>query len=136
MQGPITLYKGIKAEIQYAPETFGDPSLLKHVREGTIMFENVNFSRAEIGYNTDLSPGVEKIPFNKLGKGDFGNFIWSEQMWGGGFSGVPLRTYIPARKQRCRYINTYFNHYSARETFAIFGISYTVRMISERAYRS
>jgi hypothetical protein len=46
-----------------------------------------------------------------------------------------MRTYIPANKQRCRFIQAYFAHNSAREKWAIFGISYTLRVLSERAYR-
>lgn len=135
IEGPITLFKGIPTAVTYAPETFGDPSVMKHVREGTIMFENNTFSRATLGYKSDLSPGVENIEFNRSGKGDWGGFIWSAQNWGGGFSGTPLRTYIPRSKQRCRYIQARFTHDSAREKFAVFGISYTLRGVSERAYR-
>ena len=112
------------------------PSIMKQVREGTFMFENANFSTAEVGYRTDLSPGFEFIPFNKNGKGDWGTFVWSNQNWGGGFSGVPFRTYIPLSKMKCRFIQASFVHNSAREKWAIFGISYTLRGISERAYRS
>ena len=135
VQGDIVLYKGIKAAVLYAPEIFGDPSVLKHVREGTFMFEDCTFTRGEVGYKTDVSPGVATIPFTKSGKGDWGSFAWSEQNWGGGFSGAPMRTYIPANKQRCRFIQAYFGHNSAREKWAIFGISYTLRVLSERAYR-
>lgn len=135
VEGPITLFKGIQTSLIYVPETFGDPSVLKHIREGTFMFEDSNFTRASVGYRTDLSPGFEDIDFLKSGKGDWGSFTWSEQNWGGGFSGVPLRTYIPRSKQRCRYIQSRFQHDSAREKFAIFGTSYTLRGISEKAYR-
>ena len=136
LEGPVTLFKGINCEIIYAPETFGDPSLLKQVREGTFMFENSTFTRGTVGYRSDLSPGIETIPFNRSGKGDWGSFAWSNQNWGGGFSGVPFRTYIPRSKQRCRYIQSQFVHNSAREGWAIFGTSYTLRAVSERAYRS
>lgn len=135
LEGDIRLFKGISSSILYAPETFGDPSLLKHVREGTVMFENATFTTGSVGYKSDLSPGVETVPFFKSGKGDWGSFSWSEQNWGGGFSGVPLRTYIPRSKQRCRYIQCQFGHNSAREKWSVFGISYTLRANSSRAYR-
>lgn len=135
IQGDITLFKGIVSTVLYAPETFGDPSALKQVREGTVMFENATFTTGDVGYKSDLSPGVESVPFFKSGKGDWGSFLWSEQNWGGGFSGVPLRTYIPRSKQRCRFIQCQFQHNSAREKWGIFGISYTLRPISSRAYR-
>jgi hypothetical protein len=135
VEGPVVVFKGIKAKVQYAPETFGDASMSKHIREGTIMFENSTFTRGELGYKTDLSPGIENVQFTKSGNGDWGTFIWSGQNWGGGFSGIPFRTYIPRNKQRCRYIQAQYDHDSAREKWAIFGISYTFEATSERAYR-
>lgn len=135
IEGPITVYEGIQTNVVYTPETFGDTSVSKHVREGTFIFENSNFSRGTVGYKTDLSPGFDTIDFTKAGKGDWSLFAWSEHNWGGGFSGVPLRTYIPRQKQRCRYTQAQFKHDSAREQFILFGISYTFRPISEKAYR-
>lgn len=136
MEGPITVFKGINVTLQYAPETFGDVSMLKQITESTVIFEDGNFSRGTVGYRSDLSPGFEVIDFTKSGKGDFSFFIWSQHNWGGGFSGVPLRTYIPRQKQRCRYIQMQFLHNSSREKFSLYGYSYTFRPISERAYRS
>lgn len=136
IEGPVVLYKGIQTNIVYAPEIFGDTSISKHVSEGTFIFENNNFSLGTVGYRTDLSPGFETIDFTKAGKGDWSLFVWSEHNWGGGFSGVPLRTYIPRQKQRCRYMQAQFLHSSAREAFILYGISYTFRPVSERAYRS
>jgi len=136
IEGPVILYKGINADIVYASDPFGDTSVLKQVREGTFIFEDNNFSRATVGYSSDLSPGFNTIEFERAGKGDWSLFTWSQQNWGGGFSGIPLRTYIPRQKQRCRYMKAKFLHNSAREKFALYGISYTLRMISERAYRS
>lgn len=135
LEGPIILYKGIQCNTVYAPETFGDPSIMKQVREGTFMFENNTFTGATVGYKSDLSPGFEQISFNKSGKGDWGSFVWSLQNWGGGFAGIPLRTYIPRSKQRCRFIQAQHQHSNAREKWAVFGISYTLRAISEKAYR-
>lgn len=135
LEGDLKVFKGITSTILYAPETFGDPSILKQIREGTVMFENATFTTGNVGYKSDLSPGVESVPFFKSGKGDWGSFIWSQQNWGGGFSGIPFRTYIPRSKQRCRYIQCQFNHNSSREKYGIFGISFTLRGISSRAYR-
>ena len=135
IEGPIVVYKGIRCDVQYAPETFGDTSLMKQVSEGTVIFEDTNFSRATVGYRSDLSPGYETTDFTKSGKGDFGYFTFSQHSWGGGFSGVPLRTYVPRQKQRCRFIQMNFQHDSSRERFALYGFSYTYRPVSERAYR-
>lgn len=134
--GVSTIFKHIPTTVVWAPEAFGDPSMMKQVRESTVIFERNNFSFGEVAYKTDLSPDFEEIAFQGTGKGDFGLFVWSEQNWGGEGSQVPLRTLIPRDKQRCRYINCRFQHNSAREEFGIFGLSYVARPLSPRAYRS
>lgn len=135
IEGEILLVRGIKADVVWAPQTFGDPSLLKHVREGSVMFEDTVFYNAEMGYSSDLSPAFDFVSFDEAGIGDWGIFYWGNQNWGGEGSQVPLRTYIPREKQRCRFLRPRFRHGVAREKFAIFGISLTFRPIGERAYR-
>lgn len=135
VQGEILLVKGVKADVIWAPQSFGDASILKHVREGTVMFEDTVFYNAEMGYASDLSPAYEFVEFDEVGLGDWGMFDWGAQNWGGEGSQVPLRTYIPRDKQRCRFLRPRFRHGVAREKFAVFGISLTFRPISSRAYR-
>jgi hypothetical protein len=135
MQGEITLYKAIDTKVIYAPQFFGDPSKTKQVSEGTMMFENSNYSSATLAYSSDLSPYFEEIPFNGQGIGDFGQFSWSNQNWGGVGAPIPLRTLIPRQKQRCRFLNVQFTHRSAFEKYSIFGLSLTFRIVSSRGYR-
>jgi hypothetical protein len=135
IQGAITLIKGIKADVVWAPQTFGDPSILKQVREGTLLFEDTVYYSAQVGYASDLSPDYEYVSFDESGIGDWGLFVWGGQNWGGNGSSVPLRTYIPRNKQHCRFLRPRFKHGIAREKFALFGLSLTFRALSERAYR-
>ncbi len=135
LAGPIIHYRAIASQINWAPQTFGDPSISKQVSEGTIIFEDNNFSQAQLAYASDLSPSFEVIDFLGTGIGDWGQFIWSEQNWGGISAAKPIRTLLPLQKQRCRYINVRFKHQNAFEKYAIFGISLTYRPISQRAYR-
>lgn len=136
IQGEILLYRGIKSEIVWAPQTFGDPSISKHVSEGTFIFENNAFYAATISYASDLEPGFEETDFNGVGIGNWGAFSWNSQYWGGGGSSAPLRTYIPRNKQYCRFLRPRFEHVIAREKFSLFGGSLTFRPLNERAYRS
>ncbi len=135
MVGPIVHYKGIVSTVIWAPITMGDPSILKHVREATTLFENTAFKSATMGYNTDLSPSFESIDFVMNGSGVWNNFVWGETTWGGGGTTIPFRTYIPRQKQRCRFIRGRFEHINAFDKFAIFGVSYVYEVNSERAYR-
>lgn len=134
MAGPFTLYKAFNTVVQYSPQFAGDPSILKHFREGTIMFENSNYTNAELSYSSDLSPYFEETPFLGQGNGDWGQFNWGQQNWGGVGAPIPFRTLIPRQKQRCRFLNVRFDHMVAREKFSIYGISLTYRPLSTRAY--
>lgn len=137
MFGDITLYKSIPSRVVWNPIFFQDPSLTKQVREGTMIFENSNFSRVDISYGSDLSPAFEAITFEGegLGVGDWGYFNWGTINWGGVAAPIPLRTLIPLSKQRCRFINVKFEHSVAFEKYAIYGLSLTYRMISSRGYK-
>ncbi len=133
--GPVVRFKQIPITIVWAPHHFGDPSMLKHVSESTILYENVNFTEASIGFSSDLSPGFDSYPIFGEGTGAFGSFTWGSNTWGGLESSRPTRTYIPVSKQRCRFINGQLTHNNAFELFSIYGISFTFSPISSRGYR-
>jgi hypothetical protein len=133
--GDVILYKAIKSSVIWNPEFFGDPSTEKQVSQGTMMFENSNFSIVKLSYATDLSPSFEETEFNGSGIGDWGQFNWGGINWGGIGAPVPLRTYIPLEKQRCRFIYVKFDHAVAFEKFNIFGLSLTFRVYGTRAYK-
>lgn len=135
VEGPVTIYQGIKTDVIWAPNAFEDPSIFKQVSQGTLIFENNSFSTASVLYNTDLSPSFTEIPFNFPGAGVWGLFNWGEVNWGGFGNQAPLRTLIPQGKQRCRYIQCRFKHGNAFEKYAILGISFVQRPYSERAYK-
>lgn len=136
IEGPIIVTKGITTEIIWAPQTFGDPSISKHVSEGTFIFDNNLFTSATVSYASDLMTGFQDIPFPESGIGDWGGFVWGGQTWGGEGTSVPLRTYIPRNQQYCRFIRPRFVHKNSREKFSLFGTSLTFRPLTERAYRS
>lgn len=133
--GQITLYKSFQTRVIWNPTYFGDPTLDKQVREGTLMFQNTNFSKVSISYSSDQSPSFEETIFGGMGVGDWGQFNWSEVNWGGVAAPIPLRTYIPLEKQRCRFINVKFDHKVAFEKYAIFGMSLTFRPYNIRTNR-
>lgn len=135
--GDITLYKAIKSDVIWNPIYFQDPSLTKQVREGTMIFENSNFSKVSIAYGTDLSPSFVPTIFEGpgLSVGDWGYFNFGSANWGGVAAPIPLRTYIPLDKQRCRFMNIRFTHAVAFEKYAIYGLSLTYRIVSTRGYR-
>jgi hypothetical protein len=132
----IVHYKAYKKDVQWAPYSEGDVSLLKQAREGTLIFLSDDFSIAKMGYSSDLSPDFEFVQFERLGDGSWGKFVWGAHTWGGEGTSVPLRTFIPRGKQRCRYVNVRFTHEVARETFQLYGMSLEMRAYSTKGYRA
>jgi hypothetical protein len=136
IQGNIVLYKAISTFVSWAPVSFGDPAILKRVREGTFIFANKAFTSAAVSYSSDLSTGPVVIPFSAEGVGFWGSFHWGQDViWGGGGTLTPLRTLIPPFKQRCRYMSSQYTHSIAREPYLLYGFSYAYEMISTRGYR-
>jgi hypothetical protein len=134
--GPVSIYQGINTNITWSAQTFGDPTISKHVSEGTFLFQNTSFYSATVSYASDLSQNFELVAFPEEGIGDWGFFNWDDQAWGGAGTQTPLRTYIPRNKQYCRFILPNFNHINAREQYQLLGTSLTYRPLTERAYRS
>lgn len=134
--GPILVYNHFDTSVSWAPDALDDSGIFKQVREGTILFETTNFSDAEVAYASDLSPDFEQIEFTSVGNGSFGSSTYGDiNTFGGSGTSAPFRTLIPRNKQRCRYMKCRFKHAIARETFAIYGISYTFESYSSKAYK-
>lgn len=136
--GPLLIYKGIKTEIQYAPQHAGDTSGQKQFSSGIFLFERRSFSRATIGYNSDISDNFEEIDFTVDSQSCFGANNWgSNFVWGGSGDQSQLRTYIPLKKQRCRFLGCKFQHSTALEFFQLYGVTLSVRLlaINDRTYK-
>ena len=135
VQGPIIVYNAITSSVVYAPNTFGDPLSYKQIREATAMFASKAFTLAELSFSTDLLPAFVDVEFAGSGSGLFGHDDFGDNFFGGVSNSVPFRTIVPANCQRCRYLNVKFTHNTAREQYALFGITLTGKTFSTRAYR-
>lgn len=135
IQGPATTYAHINSVFSWCPQTMGDPASLKQVSEGTVLFDRISFSELQLAFSSDLSPGYESITFTGTGNGAYGTNTYGENNYGGSGNSIPFRTYVPRNKQRCRYLNCKVTHSTARESFAIFGLSLSGNLTSTRAYK-
>lgn len=133
--GPATIYNRISSSFIWAPDFAGDASILKHTREGTVLFENNNITTATISYATDLSAGFESQTYTGQGTGSYGNSSYGEINFGGTGQAAPFRGLIPKEKQRNRYIKCKYEHSIARQKYSVYGRSYTFEPTSSRAYR-
>lgn len=135
IQGPIVIYNSIQSSIVYSPNTFGDPLSFKHIREATAMFASKAFTLAKLSFASDLLPAFVDIEFAGDGSGLFGHDDFGYNYFGGVSNSAPFRTIIPGNCQRCRYLNVKFTHNTAREQYALYGITLTGKTVSTRAYR-
>ena len=138
LQGKLIIYKGIITEIEYAPQHAENPASYKQFSTGTFMFERRSFFTAEIGYNSDISDNFEEISITTTSAGTFGGMSWGDgTIWGGQGDQSQIRTYIPARKQRCRFLGCKMIHRIALESFQLYGLTLSVRqyVIPDRDYK-
>lgn len=133
--GAVVAHKAIQTRVTWAPQVLGNPTTFKQVREGTVLVQDNNFTSAKVAYSSDLSGSFNEISFTRKGIGDFGQFQFGENAWGGLSAPIPFRTLVPANKQRCRYMNCRFQHQVAREAVVLYGINLIYREYSNRAYR-
>ena len=135
LQGPIIIYKAIRSEVVYAPLSFGDPAIMKHIRAGTMMFANADLAFGNLTYSTDLSPSYEGVDFTLEGDGSWGIFFYSSTSWGGEGTQRPFRTLIPRQKQRCRFIRPRFVHSTAFYKYLLYGVSFDLEVTNSRGYK-
>lgn len=138
LQGDVIIYKNIKSEVQWNPQHFGDPAILKQIREATLIFDQNNFYGGTLSFASDLSQKFVDIDFKMSGVGYFGyasDYVAPKFYFGGNGNDAPFRTIVPRDKQRCRYLTMKMTHNNAREFYNIVGISADVRPVSTRGYR-
>jgi len=134
--GDITIYKAIQSIVKYAPITMGDPLMLKHLREATLMLETRNITSATMSFASDLLPELIDVPFRLDGNGIFGHSNFGTGYFGGLSNSAPFRTFIPRQCQRCRFIVVKYEHKVAREDYRLLGITLTGETgQSSKAYR-
>jgi hypothetical protein len=123
--GDCKTFQAIECFVEYAPETIGDASLGKQIREATLMFDQYNFTFGVMGFRSDLSAARMEQQFQGEGNGDYGTQVYGEKIYGGLANERPFRTYVPRNHQRCRMLYISFRHQAARENFLLNGYSIT-----------
>jgi len=133
--GDVSIFKGIKCIVQYAPQHFGKPESTKQISEGTFIFDQNNFWGGSIAYSSDRSYDFKSVDFQGRGPGYWDGYSWANTTFGGEGNEVPFRTFVPSDKARCRYLHVQFTHINAREQWKLIGVSLEPREVSTRGYR-
>lgn len=138
LEGAITLYKSITSEVEYVPQHGGDALSFKQFNTAQATFQNRSFHTAQLGFNSDLSTDFEYISFFPNSYSIYGNdFYGTGSVWGGFGDKAPLRTFVPRKKQRAKFIGIRVLHSGALESYSLYGVtvSYRPYEVDDRAYR-
>lgn len=133
LAGSATLRKAISCLMEWLPISAGNPGYLRQYREAGIAFKQNGFTTANMNFYSEISDGIESVPFTGSAAGAWGTFAWGTGApWGGVIKPRPYRTYVPLEKQRCDFLSIQFQVASAWATFQIEGIWTIFHTIGER----
>ncbi len=130
------ILKAIDCSIVWAPATFSNPGIQKHIHTASLLFRYDFVGDATMGFTSDLSPYEELVDIEGRGLGLWGMFPWGEEPWGGQQIKRPLRMWVPRAKQRCSQLTISFNHYWGFSNWQLVGLSLFGEMGSEDTGRS
>jgi len=136
--GPLLLYKAINSEIEYVPQHGGDPMGFKQFSTAQATFQYRSFHFVKLGFNSDLSTDFEYVDFTPNAYSVYGgDFFGIGSVWGGLGDKGPLRTFVPRKKQRSKFLGARILHFGALESYQLYGITITYRIyeVEDRAYR-
>lgn len=128
----VTILKAIDSRISWIPFTAGNPGMLKHFREASLLFKKDFSGDAKLVFRTDVSGSPEIEDLTGSGSGRWGNFPWGLVPWGGRKKRRPIRVAVPLNKQRCSQISCEFRHATAFTDYQLNGISLIASPGSER----
>lgn len=132
VNGETFILKAFSSVVKYVPQTADNPGSIKQFREVSLLFQIPFFNLMKIGFDTDISSGVEQVPVSGLYGTQWGRFPWGRIPWGGALKPNPIRTYVPQQKQRCSLINVTLTHREAYSYYRLNGVSFVHNNLSER----
>jgi hypothetical protein len=131
-----TTYKPIPVVLEWNEESAGNPGLLKHWMEYTVLFEDARFREIDTLVSTNFLQGFKTCTLTAKQQGPWGVFQWGGVPWGGGLGGFqPIRTYIPRETARSHWLNMRLELEQAFQAFTLAGISIIYNVMDSK-YRS
>lgn len=131
--GAATVYRPIEVALDFVPEHYGNPGLVKHMKECHTVFSNADFHTFDIGFSTDFYGAVTTqtlSPKNGLGWSDM---QWGTAPWGGDTPAAQvIRALIPLPTRRGHWLNISINYAEALTTFALDGFTLFYQTMSQK----
>lgn len=133
--GAAKVLKSFEASLEYVPQTAGNPGILKQWQDVVLMFKDLSFSEATIGFKSELSRGLRETTLTGVPDAGWGLVAWGSSIWGGGSLAKNIRTYVAKDKTLCSQLTLSFSHDCAFSKFSLAGVSLSVNSVSERVAR-
>lgn len=133
--GAAVTYRPIDVDVEFVPDSFQNPGVLKQTTEAKLIMEKAEFRSLSIGFSSDISGGHEFVNGSSHSQYPFGQGQFGPIPWGGGIpSPQPIRTWVPRRKQRGSWLSLRIQHQEALSRFAFSGVSYEYEPMSSRMH--
>jgi hypothetical protein len=132
----VTHVAAIDCQIQWNPDFGGNAAGLKQYYECAIIAQQAFQKSATVVFSSDINPAEESIPITSAaGNGEFGEFVFGDEVWGGDQAMAPKRVGIPRSMSRCNQLTVRFENRVAFSDFQITGISLSFNNTSTRTTR-
>ena len=133
--GSVDALKRISCEIQWVPQTMGNPATIKHFHTAIWLFKTDFAGTGTFRFSSDLSTDQESVSFAGQGIGNWGLFGWGSSPWGGTNQKRPIRTLVPLDKQVCSQLTVEFDHAFGYSSWQLAGVSLVAEVGGERITR-
>lgn len=133
--GAAQVFKRIEAEVEWNPATGENPGISKQWQDVVLMFKDLGFTTAEVGFRSEISAGVTVTELTGNPESGWGLSGWGNGPWGGGATTKNLRTWVAKEKNICAQLSLRFGHDCAYTKFSLSGVSLMYRPIGERVTR-
>lgn len=127
-----TIRTSYECKVSFSSQYCQNPGIVKHIREVHAFFKTVVFSKAKLGFSSDIILGEDTVDINGFESFLWGFFGWGEIPWGGYTDLFKIRTWPHSDYQRCTWMNVSFIMQLAYGQFALAGLEYTFEPLTER----
>ncbi len=122
--GAATIYRPILVSLQFTPEAFGNPGLVKHFKECQAIFSTADFDSFDLGFSTDFYSTIDFATLVPKTSNGWGQAQWGTDPWGGGVPDFQvIRGLVPLKQRRGHWLNISVNYADALSNFSLDGFS-------------
>jgi len=119
---PMEIFAQFTSEWQYGINASSDPTIRKHFSEVGLIYQQPYFSKADIGFSTDISPQTQWLTSNLEGFIALGSnpTLWP-LMTEDNLDSKVIRAIVATSAQRCSQIKVSVRHTRAMEFVSVYG---------------